>query len=165
MKSGRQGYIAGELPARLFFRPLVRTLVPKGWMLEDASRSAFDDDVARTDGPETSMSSPSLQEDLKLSSTAMRRNRCKPVDSGLPLAGGQARMAEYRDRNEAEMEGATERHSDSEDRFASGRCLRQIPDSYTQPSNCRDADLHNHFNHPIKLQSKGVVVTPPAPSE
>ena len=51
-------------------------------MLEDASESALNRDVAGTDGPETSMSSPSLQEDLKLSSTAMRRNRCKPVDSG-----------------------------------------------------------------------------------
>ena len=134
-------------------------------MLEDASESAFNDNVAGTDGPETSMSSPSLQEDLKLSSTAMRRNRCKPVDSGLPLAGGQARMAEYRIRNKTEMEGASRRHSNCEDWFASGRCLRQIPDSYTQPSNCRDANLHKHFNHPIKLQSKGVVVTPPAPSE
>ena len=66
-------------------------------MLEDASGSALNNDVARTDGPETSMSSPSLQEDLKLSSTAMRRNRCKPVDSGLPLAGGRARMAEYKE--------------------------------------------------------------------
>ena len=53
------------------------------WMLEDASGSALNKDVAGMDGPETSMSSPSLREDLKLNSTAMRRNRCKPVDSGL----------------------------------------------------------------------------------
>ena len=52
--------------------------------------------VAGMDGPETSMSSPSLQEDLKLSSTAQLRNRRWSFDSGLPLAGGQARMAEYK---------------------------------------------------------------------
>ena len=77
-------------------------------MLEDASRSALNDDVARTDGPETSMSSPSLQEDLKLSSTAQLRNRRWSFDSGLPLAGGQARMAEYKEALRARMEGATD---------------------------------------------------------
>ena len=60
-------------------------------------------------------------------------------------------MAEYRIRNKTEMEGASRRHSDCDDRFASGRCLRQIPDSYTQPSNCRDANLHNHFNQTVEF--------------
>ena len=50
MKSAGVAIWLAGVPARLFFRPLVRTLVPKGWMLEDASGSALNKDVAGTDG-------------------------------------------------------------------------------------------------------------------